>query len=72
MNTKLKEAIEALSQLPEDEQEQMAELILLEIETASKWDESFAKSQDLLKRLADKATAEYRAGKTEPLDPDNM
>lgn len=72
MNAKLKEAIAAIEQLPEDEQEEMAELILLEIATASKWDESFAKSQDLLKRMADEAHAQYLAGETESLDPDNL
>ncbi|MEK7247158.1 MAG: hypothetical protein AAB092_01670 [Chloroflexota bacterium] len=72
MNAKLKEAIEALSRLPEDEQEELAQVILLEIETADKWDASFARSQDLLKRMAEEAMEEYRAGETEPLDPDKF
>jgi aspartate/glutamate racemase len=72
MNAKLKEAIEALSRLPEDEQEELAQVILLEIETADKWDASFARSQDLLQRMAEEAMEEYRAGETEPLDPDKF
>jgi hypothetical protein len=72
MNAKLEQAIEALSRLPENEQEELAELILLEIETADKWDESFARSEGLLNKLAEAAMEEYRAGKTEPLDPDKF
>lgn len=36
------------------------------------WDAAFATSLDVLKRLGDKALAEYQAGKTEPLDPDRL
>jgi hypothetical protein len=35
------------------------------------WDETFAKSQDILDQLADEAHAEYLAGLTEDFDPDN-
>ncbi len=33
------------------------------------WDESLKRSQEALSRLAEDAVADYRAGKTEPLDP---
>lgn len=36
----------------------------------ARWDESFAKSQDLLTKLAREARAEDRAGLTEEFDPD--
>lgn len=72
MNTKLKEAIEAISQLPEEEQEQLASLILLEIESEEKWRKSFAESDDMLTEMAKEAMEEYRAGKTEPLDPESF
>jgi hypothetical protein len=35
------------------------------------WDEQFARSQDLLKRMAIKAIEEDEAGLTEDFDPDN-
>jgi hypothetical protein len=35
------------------------------------WDEQFAKSQDLLERMANKAIEEDEAGLTEEFDPDN-
>ena len=72
MNPKVKEAIDALCRLPEHEQEQIAELLLLEIETAAKWDDSFEKSKPQLERMAKEALAEYRAGESEPLDPDKI
>ena len=36
------------------------------------WDESFARSADVLAHLADGARAERRAGRTLPLDPDDL
>jgi len=34
------------------------------------WDKTFAETQDVLDRLADKAHEEYMAGLTEDFDPD--
>jgi hypothetical protein len=36
-------------------------------EEERRWEEAFARSQDLLARLAEEAIREYRAGKTTPL-----
>lgn len=36
------------------------------------WDESFAKSPDVLARLAEEARAERQAGRTRELDPDSL
>jgi len=41
-----------------------------ELESEQQWATAFAKSQDALAKLAEKARATYLAGKTEPLDPD--
>jgi hypothetical protein len=35
-------------------------------------DDSFARSPDLLAKLAAEAMAEYRAGKTQELDPETL
>jgi hypothetical protein len=43
----------------------IAALILEEIEDEAPWDESFAKSHDVLAHLAQAALAEDRAGKTQ-------
>jgi hypothetical protein len=69
MNSKLKEVMEAVSRLPEKDQEELAAVILQEIEDEAKWDRTFEGSQPQLKRLAENALEEYRAGGTEPLDP---
>jgi len=44
---------------------------LIEQDDEAIWDEQFAKSQDVLKRLADQAMREHAVGETEDFDPDN-
>ena len=51
---------------------EMAAAIKAEIEAEEEWDRLFATSQDALSRFTDEALAEHRAGKTEPLDPDDL
>ena len=46
----------------------MATLLLDEIKSEQRWTDSFSKSQEMLKSLADEALAEVRAGKVNPLD----
>lgn len=60
------------SKLPEQEQEAFAAWILAELESERRWDDLFARSQGLLAKMAEEARAEYRAGLTEPLDPDKL
>ena len=69
MTKALERAFEAASRLPRREQEELAAAILDEIEAERHWEASLASSQDALKRLADEALAEHRAGESEPLDP---
>jgi len=56
--------------LPPEEQDAVASLILEEIESEKRWDDVFAGSQEQLAQLAGQAIAEYKAGKTQPLDPE--
>jgi hypothetical protein len=52
-------------------EEVLATLEKLEDEADERrWDELFAKSPDVLARLADEARAEWQAGRTRELDPD--
>jgi hypothetical protein len=37
-----------------------------------RWEQAFANSQDALVRLADEALANYREGRTQILDPDEL
>jgi hypothetical protein len=55
-----------------DRQDAIAALILEELEEERRWDESFARSPDLLARLAAEAMDEYRAGKTQELNPETL
>lgn len=68
----LQEAIAAASKLPADEQEAFGAWILSELESEQRWDDLFAGSQDLLKKLADEAHQDYIADRTEPLDPEKL
>jgi hypothetical protein len=72
MTERLEQAIAQLKTLPTDKQDAIATLILEELEEEQRWDESFARSPDLLAKLAAEAMAEYRAGKTQELDPETL
>jgi hypothetical protein len=58
--------------LPEADQRALAEWLTAEISDEHKWQHSFATSQDRLHELADEALEEYRAGRTQVLDPDKL
>ncbi len=72
MSDLMVKAIEEIHKLPEQEQDAIAAWILEELNSERKWTELFAASQDLLSEMADEALAEYRAGKTSPLDPEQL
>jgi hypothetical protein len=72
MTELLEQAIAKLKTLPTDKQDAIATLILEELEEDRRWDESFERSPDLLAKLAAEAMAEYRAGKTQELDPETL
>ena len=72
MTELLEQAIAKLKNLPANEQDVIAAMILEELENERCWDETFARSPDLLAFLAIEAMAEYRAGKTQELDSDTL
>ncbi len=72
MTELLMRAIAKLQTLPESEQNDIASIILDEIEDERRWDETFSRSPDLLAKLAASAMAEYYAGKTQELDPKTL
>ncbi|MGL5872265.1 MAG: hypothetical protein ACRC2R_07825 [Xenococcaceae cyanobacterium] len=71
MTELLEVAIARLKTLPSSQQDAIAAMILEELEDEMRWDKAFANSQDALAKLASEAMAEYKAGKTEKLDPEN-
>ncbi|MBV8547739.1 MAG: hypothetical protein JO093_06175 [Acidobacteria bacterium] len=72
MNKLLERVITETAKLPDRDQEAFAAFMLAELESERRWDNLFLRSQDLLAQMADEAHEEYRAGITEPLDPDTF
>lgn len=72
MTQLLERAIAEVTKLSPEEQDAFARWMLEELADEERWQKSFDESQDLLARLADEALADFRAGKTEKLDPDNL
>lgn len=66
------EAWEKLQELNDAEQDRLARLILDDIESERRWDELFAKSQDLLQEWGEEAQNDLESGRTRPLIPDEL
>ncbi|MCL4688480.1 MAG: hypothetical protein KJ007_07915 [Burkholderiales bacterium] len=67
MTKLLDKALSEVAKLPASEQDAVAALVLEELASERRWSSSFAKSQDLLAKLAEEALAEYASGQTKPL-----
>jgi hypothetical protein len=72
MSKLLEQAIEEAHRLPESDQEAIGAWLLAEIESERRWDELFSRPSAAIERMAQEALDEHRAGKTTPLDPDNL
>ena len=68
MTTTLQQAFEKASALPLDRQDAIAAVVLEEIEAEDRWQQTFARSQDALSKLAAEAVAEDDQGRTLPMD----
>ncbi len=67
MTKLLDKALSEVSKLPASEQDAVAALVLEELASEKRWSMSFAKSQDLLAKLAEDALVEHASGQTKPL-----
>lgn len=72
MTDLLKEAFDAASQLPDKEQNAVAEWLLAELASEEGWEERFTETQNALSFLAREALEEHRRGETEDLDPNSL
>lgn len=63
----MEQFVATISQLPDAVQDEYAAHFLSELEDDSKWDASFAKSQDVLSAMAAEALIEHRSGDSKPL-----
>jgi hypothetical protein len=68
MMTLLEQAFAEAAKLPPEDQDALAEQLLAELQSEQRWTETFAHSQDKLAQLADEALAEFRDGRTRPLE----
>ena len=72
MTELLEKAIIEVKQLPDDDQNAIAQLIFEELEDERLWDETFAKSPEVLEHLLAEAEAEERAGLTQVCNSKNL
>lgn len=72
MTEKLEQALARVRQLPEDDQNFIAAIIMEELDGDARWDELFANSPDVLKELAAEVDEAARLGKLQELDPDTL
>ena len=68
MTKLLEKAFAKASELPEEEQDFLARTLLDDLAAEELWEQSFARSQDELARLAGEALAEHGRGETKPLE----
>jgi hypothetical protein len=72
MTRLLEQAIERLRKMPETRQDQLARLLLSELEEEERWARSTVEHEKKLSGFVDRVLADDAAGKSEPLDPDRL
>lgn len=72
MTELLEKAFSEASKLSPEEQNELASLLLAELESETRWTGSFERSQDALARLAAEALEEDQRGETEDLAPADL
>ena len=68
MTYALTSAVAVAAKLPPEEQDALAAILLEEIASERRWSESFSKSEAALESLASEAIADFKGGRTKPLD----
>ncbi|MCP9882756.1 hypothetical protein KBY65_09740 [Cyanobium sp. Alchichica 3B3-8F6] len=68
MTQALSAAVATAAQLPEEEQDALAAILLEEMESEERWSTLFADSQNLLERMANEAIQDLQAGRVQPID----
>lgn len=72
MTKLLNQAFQEASKLPDMQQNIIARWLLDELLVEKKWDSLFGESEDFLANLADEALRDHHAGKTKPLNLDEL
>ena len=68
MTQALSTAVATAAQLPAEEQDALAAILLEEMESEERWSALFADSQNLLERMANEAIQDFQAGGVQPID----
>lgn len=72
MTRLLEQALAELRKLSPEQQDTVAAIILDELADERRWDETFARSQDQLGRLANQAREQIRAGQVRQVGIDEL
>lgn len=72
MTELLAKAFAEVSKLPQELQDEVAQRILADLAGEMKWDDTLARSQNLLERLADEALDDLRSGRTRQVGIDEL
>ncbi|HSG38189.1 MAG TPA: hypothetical protein VLE27_01005 [Thermoanaerobaculia bacterium] len=72
MTPNLEQVIQEVQKLPAAEQDAIASIILDELADEKRWEDSFARSQDQLSRLAAKVRADVRSGRISDLSVEDL
>jgi hypothetical protein len=72
MTELLEKAVAKARELPEAEQNAIAQIVIDEIESERRWDELLAKSPEKLRKLANRDRAEHESGGSQELDPNHL
>lgn len=72
VTTLLEQAFAEASKLPSQEQDALASWLIEELAADRRWSQLLTASAERLEQLADEALAEYRAGRTQALDPEQL
>lgn len=72
MTIMLETAFAEVAKLSPQEQDDFAAWLLEELQSERRWQKIFAASSEVLRTLADEALLEYRTGKTQVLDPEQL
>jgi transposase len=72
MTKLLEQAFAEAAKLPAEEQDVLAARLLAELAAEDEFDRAIARSADKLAALAGQALDEYRSGKTEELNPEQL
>ena len=68
MTQALSAAVACAANLPDEEQNVLAAIMLEEMESEQPWSALFAGSQNLLEQMASEAIQDFQAGRVQPID----